>query len=68
MTKFDKWFKEQFGALPMSDKDRIDIENLSEAAASRVRVLQATLDNNEILTREYRAARYARTAFEEKKK
>ena len=65
--KFETWFKQQFGKLPMSPKKYNKIFGQCAIAETRFGYLQQELAEDKLLVEKWTAALYAKQAFEQSK-
>ena len=61
---FDKWFKAQFGKLPMNENKYFELEEKERKLAYQAERIKALLRQDIILQDQYTASLYARTAYE----
>ena len=64
MTKFEKWFKAQFGTLPMAPIPRENLFKKREALRSELKEVESKIFEDDIICTAWKAALYAKNASE----
>jgi len=62
MTQFEKWFKAQFGGLPLSEKKRTKLLEEKWALEEKLNKINSELERKETLNYFFTAAQYTRFA------
>lgn len=62
MSKFEAWFKAQFGALPMSPEERRRLESQAEDLRAQAEHIEQRVRADDALSSQWTAALYAKQA------